>query len=151
MAKCPECGGRLEQIFRATRIMANGQRIEEIPGARCQSFICDYVAISINDPATPHPNLAMMRLTYSQNRAFREYSNALASLFPETERDPERCGGRPVFTKSRLPVEVIVAEITLGETDADIIDGYPRMNKFILAVMRAVISVFPQPPLHLTR
>ncbi len=144
MSKCPECGGRLQQVISAYTLTTTGRVQDREPGARCQNVAhCDYIAISEDRPDIPHPNLPNLRMTLAKNKAFRQYSNALAPLIPETERDPDRCGGRPVFTRSRLPVEVIIGQVTAGVSNDEIIENYPRMNLFLLAVIRSIVQSRP--------
>lgn len=37
--------------------------------------------------------------------------------------------GKPCITGTRIPVELIVRKIAAGETEADLLRGYPRLNK----------------------
>jgi len=142
---CPECGSPL-MVPKSIRIIgANGSNIVEPVGAWCRSTIlCDYGAISIDDPNTPHPKLVSMRRTRSNEKQFREYVSDVFQLIPETEIDPQRCAGRPVFTKSRLPVEIIMSLIMNGVGDTEIIEGYPRMTKFILTIIRGIMESIPR-------
>ena len=76
---------------------------------------------------------------------FEEYARMVARIIPETEEDPERCGGRAVFVRSRLPVSVVLAQITFGESDEEIMVGYPRMTPLLLSICRKVMEAFPPP------
>ena len=45
------------------------------------------------------------------------------------EMDPEVMLGKPVIRGTRIPVELILRKIAEGATEADLLDGYPRLNE----------------------
>ncbi len=144
--QCPECGGKLQVPVSIHRIDVNGNRVLISPvGAWCRGGMCDYGAVSMDQPDTPHPDLAKQRFTKATDANFRKYVAALAPLIPETERDYGRCAGRPVFTHSRLTVETIVSMIRFGETDREILHNYPRLTPFLLSFIRHAMAAFPPP------
>lgn len=44
-------------------------------------------------------------------------------------RDPAVMLGKPCIAGTRIPVEMIVRKIAAGETEADLLRGYPRLTK----------------------
>jgi uncharacterized protein (DUF433 family) len=45
------------------------------------------------------------------------------------EIDPEVMLGKPVIRGTRIPVELILRKLAEGATEADLLDGYPRLNE----------------------
>ena len=43
------------------------------------------------------------------------------------EIDPEVMLGKPVIRGTRIPVELILRKLAEGATEADLLDGYPRL------------------------
>ncbi len=42
--------------------------------------------------------------------------------------DPEVMLGKPVIRGTRIPVELILRKLSEGATEADLLDGYPRLT-----------------------
>jgi uncharacterized protein (DUF433 family) len=42
--------------------------------------------------------------------------------------DPEILGGDPVFRGTRVPVHLIAALVAQGASDAELVEGYPRLK-----------------------
>ena len=45
------------------------------------------------------------------------------------EIDPEVMLGKPVTRGTRIPVELILRKLAEGATEADLLDGYPRLSE----------------------
>ena len=45
------------------------------------------------------------------------------------EIDPGVMLGKPVIRGTRIPVELILRKLAEGATEADLMDGYPRLNE----------------------
>ncbi len=45
------------------------------------------------------------------------------------EINPEVMLGKPVIRGTRIPVELILRKLAEGATEADLLDGYPRLTK----------------------
>jgi uncharacterized protein (DUF433 family) len=45
------------------------------------------------------------------------------------EIDPDVMLGKPVIRGTRIPVELILRKLAEGATEADLLDGYPRLSK----------------------
>ena len=45
------------------------------------------------------------------------------------EINPEVMLGKPVIRGTRIPVELILRKLAEGATEAELIDGYPRLNE----------------------
>jgi uncharacterized protein (DUF433 family) len=51
------------------------------------------------------------------------------SLFDRIELDPRVCNGKAVIQGTRIPVSVVLDQISTGESWDDIIRGYPELCK----------------------
>jgi len=45
------------------------------------------------------------------------------------EINPEMMLGKPVIRGTRIPVELILQKLAEGATQADLLDGYPRLSE----------------------
>ena len=45
------------------------------------------------------------------------------------EINPEVMLGKPVIKGTRIPVELILRKLSEGATEAELLDGYPRLTK----------------------
>jgi uncharacterized protein (DUF433 family) len=45
------------------------------------------------------------------------------------EINPEVMLGKPVIRGTRIPVELILRKLAEGATEADLLDGYPRLSE----------------------
>jgi uncharacterized protein (DUF433 family) len=45
------------------------------------------------------------------------------------EIDPEVMLGKPVIRGTRIPVELILRKLAEGATEADLLNGYPRLSE----------------------
>lgn len=45
------------------------------------------------------------------------------------ESDPEKLFGKPVIIKTRIPVDLILEKLAVGDTVDDLIDAYPGITK----------------------
>jgi len=51
------------------------------------------------------------------------------NLLERIEVNPAVMLGKPVIKGTRIPVELIVRKLSEGATEADLLDGYPRLTK----------------------
>lgn len=72
-----------------------------------------------------------------------DYVDRIAPLIPEVARFEGVCGGRPVFSQSRLPLATIIG--CLSDTDEDILSGYPRLTPALLSAIRFTVKQNPPP------
>ena len=56
------------------------------------------------------------------------------------EKDPKRCGGRPVFVGTRVTVKNILGFMAIGESDESLLDDFPQLTKNHLDAARAYAS-----------
>jgi len=49
--------------------------------------------------------------------------------FKYIEKNPEICGGKPVFKGTRIPIHIILDFLSAGETIENILENYPQLNK----------------------
>ena len=45
------------------------------------------------------------------------------------ESDPEKLFGKPVIINTRIPVDLILEKLAVGDTIDDLIEAYPRITK----------------------
>jgi uncharacterized protein (DUF433 family) len=50
-------------------------------------------------------------------------------LLGRIELDPRVCNGRPVIRGTRIPVTVILEQLTEGESWEKILEGYPELTR----------------------
>jgi uncharacterized protein (DUF433 family) len=53
----------------------------------------------------------------------------MQEYFKYVERNPQICGGVPVFKGTRLPIHVILDFLSAGDTMETIIENYPQLSK----------------------
>ena len=53
----------------------------------------------------------------------------MAILAKRIEINPAIMLGRPVIRGTRIPVELIIRKLAEGATEADLLDGYPRLTR----------------------
>ncbi|HEV8239321.1 MAG TPA: DUF433 domain-containing protein [Thermoanaerobaculia bacterium] len=44
--------------------------------------------------------------------------------------------GKPVITGTRIPIELVLRKLAEGATEAELLDGYPRLTREDIAVAR---------------
>jgi uncharacterized protein (DUF433 family) len=78
-------------------------------------------------------------------------------------RDPEIMNGDPVFRGTRVPVHMIAALVAQGSTQAELLDGYPRLTPEMIRPAPVYAAAYPlrgrprrqpwrdQEPVHRTR
>ena len=45
------------------------------------------------------------------------------------ESNPEKLYGKPVITHTRIPVDLILEKLAIGDTTDDLIEAYPNITK----------------------
>jgi uncharacterized protein (DUF433 family) len=45
------------------------------------------------------------------------------------ESDPEKLFGKPIIKNTRIPVDLILEKLAVGDSTDDLIDAYPRITK----------------------
>jgi uncharacterized protein (DUF433 family) len=50
-------------------------------------------------------------------------------MFERIEIDPRRCGGTPVIRGTRIPVAVILDQLSMNESWESILRGYPELHE----------------------
>ena len=45
------------------------------------------------------------------------------------ESDPEKLYGKPVIINTRIPVDLILEKLAVGDTTDDLMEAYPKMTK----------------------
>ena len=51
------------------------------------------------------------------------------TLLERIELNPRVCNGRPVIKGTRIPVSVIIEQISEGESWQSILEGYPELTR----------------------
>ena len=58
-------------------------------------------------------------------------------LADRIEMNPKVMLGKPVIKGTRIPVELVLRKLSEGATEAELLDGYPRLrHEDILAVLK---------------
>jgi uncharacterized protein (DUF433 family) len=77
--------------------------------------------------------------------------------------DPEIMGGDPVFVGTRVPVHAIAAQLEQGDSEADVLEGYPRLTVEMIRLAPVYAAAHPiedrsrkqpwqaRPPISVTR
>jgi uncharacterized protein (DUF433 family) len=80
----------------------------------------------------------------------REPRRELATSLRELRRarrlivsDPEIMGGDPVFRGTRVPVHVIAELVVQGSTQAELLEGYPRLTAEIIRLAPVYAAAYP--------
>jgi uncharacterized protein (DUF433 family) len=60
---------------------------------------------------------------------FERDGDAMAVLAERIEINPAVMLGKPVIRGTRIPVELIIRKLAEGATEADLLDGYPRLTR----------------------
>ncbi|PZU44066.1 MAG: hypothetical protein DI568_16435 [Sphingomonas sp.] len=60
------------------------------------------------------------------------------------ERNREVMGGEPVFKGTRIPVYLVAAMLAGGADEADILDGYPKLDAQMLDLARIWVAAHPR-------
>ena len=58
--------------------------------------------------------------------------------------DPEIMGGAPVFKGTRIPVDLVADMLAQGATSKEILEGYPTLNKEMIAFAPRYMRAFPR-------
>jgi uncharacterized protein (DUF433 family) len=80
----------------------------------------------------------------------REPRRELAASLRELRRarrlvvsDPEIMGGDPVFRATRVPVHMIAELVAQGSTEAELIEGYPRLTAEMIRLAPIYAAAYP--------
>jgi len=68
----------------------------------------------------------------------------LAEATRIVESDPEIMRGAPVYRGTRIPVHVIADMLSQGATVAEILEGYPALNREKVALAPMYVKAFPR-------
>ena len=49
-------------------------------------------------------------------------------LYKNIVSDPDICNGKPTIKGTRITVQSVMSFILAGDTDEDVLEGYPRMT-----------------------
>jgi len=99
-------------------------------------------------------DLAVGGLLFQAKSARRELRTRLSKL-QQAQRmvmsDPEIRGGLPVIKGTRIGVHEVAGMLDQGETEADLLDGYPALKRQQLELARIYAAAYPRrgrPPRH---
>jgi uncharacterized protein (DUF433 family) len=56
--------------------------------------------------------------------------------FKYIEKNPNICGGKPVFKGTRIPIHLVLDFLASGESIESILENYPQLNK--KAILEAI-------------
>ena len=57
--------------------------------------------------------------------------------------DPEVLGGEPAFGGTRIPVHLIAALLRQGSTEAELLEGYPRLTPAMISIAPVYANAYP--------
>jgi uncharacterized protein (DUF433 family) len=57
--------------------------------------------------------------------------------------DPDIMGGEPVFCGTRVPVHLIAAQLGQGATEAELLEGYPRLTAEMIRLAPIYAAAHP--------
>jgi uncharacterized protein (DUF433 family) len=85
-------------------------------------------------------------LTVDLREPRRELATSLRALRRAREivvSDPEVMGGDPVFRGTRVPVQLIATLVGQGATEADLLEGYPRLTAEMVRLAPIYAAAYP--------
>ena len=98
----------------------------------------------LNHHATSCPSRA------ASSRSICEPRRELATSLRELRRarrlvvsDPEIMGGDPVFRGTRVPVHMIAELLAQGSTQAELLEGYPRLTAEMIRLAPVYAAAYP--------
>lgn len=65
--------------------------------------------------------------------------------------DPNILGGDPVFRGTRVPVHAIAAQLVQGDSEADVLEGYPRLTAEMVQLAPVYAAAYPLKEQHRTQ
>lgn len=66
-------------------------------------------------------------------------------LAPGVTVDPGVCSGKPVVRGTRVPIEIVLEQLSLGGTVEDVADEYGLTREDVLAVLAYVHGIVSEP------
>ena len=49
--------------------------------------------------------------------------------FKYIEKNPNICGGKPIFKGTRIPIHIVLDFLSAGESIENILENYPQLNR----------------------
>lgn len=69
-------------------------------------------------------------------------------LYKNIISNPDICNGKPTIKGTRITVETIMSFVLAGDTDEDVLEGYPRLTKTDLTTSKEfTMLLFDKPTL----
>lgn len=69
-------------------------------------------------------------------------------LYKNIVSNPEICNGKPIIKGTRITVQTIMSFVLAGDTDEEVLDGYPRLtSNDITTCKEFTIMLFDKPTL----
>ena len=56
--------------------------------------------------------------------------------FKYIEKNPNICGGKPIFKGTRIPIYIVLDLLSVGESIDSILNNYPQLNR--KAILEAI-------------
>ncbi len=67
-------------------------------------------------------------------------------LYKNIVSDPDICNGKPTIKGTRITVQSVMSFILAGDTDEDVLEGYPRMTADDLQACKEFTSILFEKP-----
>jgi uncharacterized protein (DUF433 family) len=80
----------------------------------------------------------------SARRKVENQLKQLAHVENMVVRDPRIMRGTPVFRGTRIPVDLVADMLTQGAAEDEILEGYPSLNKEMIAAAPLYMRAFPR-------
>lgn len=69
-------------------------------------------------------------------------------LYKNIVSNPDICNGKPILKGTRITVQTIMSFILAGDTDEDVLEGYPRLTKDDIKICKEfTVMLFEKPTL----
>ena len=69
-------------------------------------------------------------------------------LYKNIVSNPDICNGKPTIKGTRITVQTIMSFVLAGDTDEDVLEGYPRLTKADIKTCREfTMMLFDKPTL----
>jgi uncharacterized protein (DUF433 family) len=82
----------------------------------------------------------------SARRKIESQLKQLARIEEMVVSDPEIMRGTPVFKGTRMPVDLVADMLAQGATAEEILEGYPTLNKEMIAIAPLYMRACPSRP-----
>jgi uncharacterized protein (DUF433 family) len=69
------------------------------------------------------------------------------ALYKNIVSDPDICNGKPTFKGTRITVKTVMEFLLAGDSDEEVLEGYPRITKDDLQTAREFTAMILEKPI----